>query len=119
MLAQTSFAISHDESRYALNGVLFAVQEKELRMVATDGHRLALAVRQPRRAEVGDASGIVPRKAVQEIARIVGVGRGGRGRDQRQPVHAADAERAPDGAADRGDVPELRAGGPAGASRTA
>ena len=48
MLAQTSFAISHDESRYALNGVLFAVQDKELRLVATDGHRLALAVRPAR-----------------------------------------------------------------------
>jgi DNA polymerase-3 subunit beta len=73
MLAQTTFAISHDESRYALNGVLFAVQDKELRMVATDGHRLALAVRQL--ATAGPAmSGIVPRKAVQEVARIVGSG---------------------------------------------
>jgi len=73
MLAQTTFAISHDESRYALNGVLFAVHDKELRMVATDGHRLALAVRQLPVA--GPAtSGIVPRKAVQEVARIVGSG---------------------------------------------
>jgi DNA polymerase-3 subunit beta len=73
MLGQTTFAISHDESRYALNGVLFAVQDKELRMVATDGHRLALAVRQLPNA--GPAmSGIVPRKAVQEVARIVGSG---------------------------------------------
>ena len=45
MLAQTSFAVSHDESRYALNGVLFSVQAKEIRLVATDGHRLALATR--------------------------------------------------------------------------
>ena len=45
MLAQTSFAISHDESRYALNGVLFTISGKELRLVATDGHRLALATR--------------------------------------------------------------------------
>src|SRR5262245_11757755 len=45
MLAQTSFAISHDESRYALNGVLFTVIGKELRLVATDGHRLAVASR--------------------------------------------------------------------------
>jgi len=73
MLTQTTFAISHDESRYALNGVLLAVQDKELRMVATDGHRLALAVRQLPVA--GSAiSGIVPRKAVQEVARIVGSG---------------------------------------------
>jgi DNA polymerase-3 subunit beta len=73
MLAQTTFAISHDESRYALNGVLFAVHEKELRLVATDGHRLALAVR-PLPAGGQSVSGIVPRKAVQEIARIVGSG---------------------------------------------
>jgi DNA polymerase-3 subunit beta len=70
MLGQTTFAISHDD---ALNGVLFAVQDKELRMVATDGHRLALAIRQLPSA--GPAmSGIVPRKAVQEVARIVGSG---------------------------------------------
>ena len=73
MLAQTIFAVSHDESRYALNGVLFAVQDREIRLVATDGHRLALAVRPL--ASAGTAvSGIVPRKAVQEIARIVGSG---------------------------------------------
>ena len=73
MLTQTTFAISHDESRYALNGVLFTLRDRELRLVATDGHRLALAVRL-----LGSAgpsmSGIVPRKAVQEIARTVGSG---------------------------------------------
>jgi DNA polymerase-3 subunit beta len=73
MLAQTIFAISHDESRYALNGVLFAVQDREIRIVATDGHRLALAVR-PLASAGASVSGIVPRKAVQEIARIVGSG---------------------------------------------
>lgn len=73
MLAQTIFAVSHDESRYALNGVLLVLQGSEMKVVATDGHRLALAVRQ-----IGDmkaaVSGIVPRKAVQEVARIVGSG---------------------------------------------
>lgn len=73
MLAQTSFAISHDESRYALNGVLLSVHDTEIRVVATDGHRLALAVR-PLGASGLPVSGIVPRKAVQEIARIVGAG---------------------------------------------
>ncbi len=73
MLGQTTFAISHDESRYALNGVLFALRDRELRLVATDGHRLALAIRLL--ANPGaSVSGIVPRKAVQEIARIVGSG---------------------------------------------
>jgi DNA polymerase-3 subunit beta len=73
MLARTSFAISHDETRYALNGILFVVQEKEVRLVATDGHRLALA-----RAALGEpgeaVSGIVPRKAATEIGRILGAG---------------------------------------------
>jgi DNA polymerase-3 subunit beta len=73
MLAQTTFAISHDESRYALNGVLMAFAEHELRLVATDGHRLALAVR-PIADLKAQASGIVPRKAVQEVARIVSSG---------------------------------------------
>jgi DNA polymerase-3 subunit beta len=73
MLAQTTFAISHDESRYALNGVLFALRDRELRLVATDGHRLALAIR-PLPGEGPGVSGIVPRKAVQEVARIVGSG---------------------------------------------
>jgi DNA polymerase-3 subunit beta len=73
MLAQTMFAISHDESRYALNGVLMALHDHELRLVATDGHRLALAVRPIGETKIA-VSGIVPRKAVQEIARVVGSG---------------------------------------------
>lgn len=73
MLGQTSFAISHDESRYALNGMLFSIQDEELRLVATDGHRLALASR--RLGDAGAAgAGIVPRKAVQELARVLSVG---------------------------------------------
>ena len=65
MLAATSFAISHDETRYALNGVLFSLAGKDARLVATDGHRLALASRAV--GNVGPAvTGIVPRKAVLE-----------------------------------------------------
>lgn len=73
MLTQTTFAISHDESRYALNGVLMAFQDHDLRLVATDGHRLALAIR-PLGDAKGGVTGIVPRKAVQEISRIIGSG---------------------------------------------
>lgn len=70
MLARTSYAMSLDESRPFLNGVYLVVNKREVRVVATDGHRLALA-----RAEVeGEAemAGIVPRKAVQEVGRVVG-----------------------------------------------
>jgi len=73
MLTQTIFAVSHDESRYALNGVLLALKDQEIRLVATDGHRLALAVGRIEYAG-GAVSGIIPRKAVQEVARVVGSG---------------------------------------------
>lgn len=73
MLTQTSFAVSHDETRYALNGVLFALSGKEMRLVATDGHRLALSVRTL--GEVGrPVTGIVPRKAITEVMRVLGTG---------------------------------------------
>jgi DNA polymerase-3 subunit beta len=71
MLAQTTFAISHDEARFALTGVLFTLQPKELRLVATDGHRLAVATRGVGQGLSG-VTGIVPSKAVTEIARVLG-----------------------------------------------
>ena len=73
MLTHTSFAVSHDETRYALNGVLFVIQPKEMRVVATDGHRLALVSRGLGQT-VSPVSGIVPRKAVSEIQRALGAG---------------------------------------------
>jgi DNA polymerase-3 subunit beta len=73
MLAHTSFAVSHDETRYALNGVLFVIHPKEMRVVATDGHRLAIASRGLGQAAV-PVTGIVPRKAVSEIQRALGSG---------------------------------------------
>lgn len=73
MLAQTSFAISHDETRYALGGILFGFQPGELRLVATDGHRLAVSARAVGQGLSG-VTGIVPRKAVTEVARVLGTG---------------------------------------------
>ncbi len=73
MLQQTSFAISHDENRYALNGVLFSLQGKQMRLVATDGHRLAVSVR-GLATSAGSVTGIVPRKAVAELMRVLGTG---------------------------------------------
>ena len=42
MLSLTYFAVSRDETRYVLNGVLFVAKGKGMRLVATDGRRLAL-----------------------------------------------------------------------------
>jgi DNA polymerase-3 subunit beta len=42
MITKTMFAISHEESRYTLNGALLVLRSDGMTMVATDGHRLAL-----------------------------------------------------------------------------
>jgi DNA polymerase-3 subunit beta len=71
-LKKTSYAISTDETRYVLNGILFSFRENKLTMVATDGRRLALVdleVEFPRSDEVDV---IVPTKCVTELARLVG-----------------------------------------------
>jgi DNA polymerase III subunit beta len=71
-LKKTAYAISTDETRYVLNGILFSFKENKLTMVATDGRRLALVdieVEFPRSQEV---ELIVPAKCVNELARLVG-----------------------------------------------
>ena len=77
MIARTSFAMSQDESRPFLNGLYLVVKGRDLRLVATDGHRLALA-RQDVETEA-ELAGIVPRKAVQEMGRVLAGGSGGTG----------------------------------------
>ena len=71
-LRKTSYAISTDETRYVLNGILFSFKENKLTMVATDGRRLALVdieVEFPRSHEVEI---IIPTKCVTELARLMG-----------------------------------------------
>ena len=41
MITETSFAVSDDETKYFLNGVLLEKKENSLVMVGTDGRRLA------------------------------------------------------------------------------
>src|ERR1700716_4482321 len=53
-LRKTSYAISTDETRYVLNGLLFSLKENKLTLVATDGRRLAMVAIEfgiPRRQE--------------------------------------------------------------------
>lgn len=72
MIAKTAFAVSHDESRYALTGVLFAMSAEELSMVATDGHRLAV-IKKPHSIDLGGESVnevIIPLKAINEVKKL-------------------------------------------------
>ena len=70
-LKKTAYAISTDETRYVLNGILFTFKDNKLTLVATDGRRLALVdieLEFPRSHEVDI---IVPSKAVTELGRLL------------------------------------------------
>jgi DNA polymerase-3 subunit beta len=70
-LRKTAYAISTDETRYVLNGILLSFKDNKLTLVATDGRRLALVdieLEFPRSHEVDI---ILPTKAVTELARLV------------------------------------------------
>ena len=77
MINKTFFAMSTDETRVNLNGTLFETEKADehlfLKMVATDGHRLALAGAD---TDLGDfippeKGMIIPRKGIAEIRKIV------------------------------------------------
>lgn len=69
MIQLTSFAMSHDETRYVLNGILFSFKDKILRMVATDGRRLALVENSLPDIGTLKKDVIVPMKTIQELNR--------------------------------------------------
>jgi DNA polymerase III subunit beta len=71
LINQVHFAMAVHDIRYYLNGILFIAEGKTLTLVATDGHRLALAQSQlasdtPSKQEV-----ILPRKTVLELQRLL------------------------------------------------
>ncbi|MCL2012264.1 MAG: DNA polymerase III subunit beta [Cystobacterineae bacterium] len=72
MIRRTSFAISTDETRYNLNGVFFEPRaDNKVRMVATDGHRLAMVERELH-AELASLPGaILPRKGLLELRKLL------------------------------------------------
>jgi DNA polymerase III subunit beta len=72
MIRKTSFAISSDETRYILNGVFFEPRDGgKVRMVATDGHRLALIEREIAGDFKLKHGVIVPRKGLMELKRLI------------------------------------------------
>ena len=71
LINQVHFAMAVHDIRYYLNGILFIAEGKTLTLVATDGHRLALAqstleTEVPSKQEV-----ILPRKTVLELQRLL------------------------------------------------
>jgi len=70
-LRKTSYAISTDETRYVLNGVLFSFKDNKLTLVATDGRRLAMAEIELEFPRSHETDIIIPTKAVTELQRLL------------------------------------------------
>ena len=66
---KTSFAMANQDWRHYLNGCLFEKTESSLNMVATDAHRLSIY--KSSLDSVGNFSGIIPRKTVVELMKIL------------------------------------------------
>jgi len=71
LIAKTKFAISMEESRYTLNGGLLILKPDTLAMVATDGHRLALAETSQKLSGLnGEVKVLIPKKAMDEVEKL-------------------------------------------------
>ncbi|MXP67633.1 DNA polymerase III subunit beta [Pantoea sp. Aalb] len=70
LIESTQFSMAHQDVRYYLNGMLLETEDKILRTVATDGHRLAVCSI-PIKQLLPNYSVIVPRKAIIELARLL------------------------------------------------
>ncbi len=69
MIRMTSFAVSFEESRYVLNGILLEIAGDKVRMIATDGRRLAKIEKKLLQNSNKELSIIIPIKAIGEINR--------------------------------------------------
>ncbi|MGM9516632.1 DNA polymerase III subunit beta [Roseateles sp. DB2] len=70
LINQVHFAMAVHDIRYYLNGILFVAEGKNLTLVATDGHRLALAQAELE-TDIPKQEVILPRKTVLELMRLL------------------------------------------------
>ncbi|MCX5668373.1 MAG: DNA polymerase III subunit beta [Candidatus Omnitrophica bacterium] len=72
MLLMTSFAISRDETRYILTGALFSIKPTYIRIVATDGRRLAMVEEKNQSPKTHEKKVIIPAKTITELLKLLG-----------------------------------------------
>jgi len=75
MIERTRFALSRVESQYTLSGAKFILKQKGVRMVTTDGHRLALIDNRAVRNEA-ELDCLIPQNALAALARLASVHEG-------------------------------------------
>lgn len=67
MIRKVAYAVSQDETRRPLRGVLFSFKDQKLTMVATNGKRMAMVEQELEFPAGTDRDVIVPAKAINEI----------------------------------------------------
>jgi DNA polymerase III subunit beta len=94
LIRHTAFAVSTEESRPVLNGVLWELRDGEMRMVATNGHRLAGCGSRPDRRSRDDHAAHRPPCRAPAGAAADSEGDGGHGGPGAEPpgVPGRDAE---------------------------
>ncbi|HET9736472.1 MAG TPA: DNA polymerase III subunit beta [Burkholderiales bacterium] len=70
LLGLVQYAMAQQDIRYYLNGLLVLVEDQQLRLVATDGHRLAYAA-MPLASSLPRQEVIVPRKTILELSKLL------------------------------------------------
>ena len=71
MIKKTSFSMDSQNWRHYLNGMFLSVEDKAITLTASDGHRLATCSNTIMESVAGHLSGIIPRKAVNEIGKLL------------------------------------------------
>ncbi|GJL77081.1 MAG: DNA polymerase III subunit beta [Nitrospinaceae bacterium] len=74
MIRKTFFAVSPDETRQALNGLLLEKENSQANLVGTDGHRLALIARPVLKSTLPEGektSYLLPKKALSELLKLM------------------------------------------------
>ena len=77
LFEKTAFAMAQQDVRYYLNGILMEISPGKLKLVATDGHRLALSEVDLDTGVDTERQIIIPRKAVMELTRLLDSGDAG------------------------------------------
>jgi DNA polymerase-3 subunit beta len=70
LLSMVQYAMAHQDIRYYLNGLLLLLENNQLKVVATDGHRLAFALMMLE-TPLEKKEVILPRKVVLELSRLL------------------------------------------------
>ncbi len=70
LIVMVQYAMAQQDIRYYLNGMLLVLNDKQITVVATDGHRLGLAANQLTNS-VSNQEIIIPRKTISELIKLL------------------------------------------------